>query len=294
MPAGWAQSFAGPTLVGLGLLGLACASVVHGAAGKPTLWTTRDASATERPSVWERLSVHLVAAGAWSLFFGYFVWRGPAVPAWDVRLPGEATWPVWAASEWVYVTGYLTPLVVAWLAPTRGALRRLCVRLGMLSVVSGLCFWLLPIVSPPRAWDAEAGGITTRLLAWELGRADFGAVSLPSFHVVWAMLLASVVAERGRAWKVAGWGLAVAMSAACVLNGAHAVLDVAASWVLWPVVNWAMNRCSQSHGIFARGTTGGGRGWGGRKADGRTAILEHRDSSSAVASEACRTSIREG
>ena len=236
---GGAQSFAGPVLVGLGLLGFACGAVVHGAAGRPTVWTTRGMNATERPAVWERLSVHLVVVGAWSLFFGLFVWRGPAVAAWDVRLPGEANWRVWPAAEWVYVMGYLTPLVVAWVAPTRGALRRFCVHLGVLSVVSGLCFWLLPIVSPPRAWNAGASGVTARLLSWELGRADFGAVSFPSFHVFWAMLIASVLAERGRGWKVAGWCWAVAMSVACVLNGAHAVLDVAASWAIWSLMSWA-------------------------------------------------------
>ena len=245
---GGAQSFAGPVLAGLGLLGFACGAVMHGAVGRPTLWTTRGASATERPSVWERLSVHLVAVGAWSLFFGLFVWRGPASAAWDVRLPGEATWPVWPAAEWIYVLGYLTPLTVAWVAPTRGALRRFCVRLGVLSLVSGLCFWLLPIVSPPRAFDAAASGVTARLLAWEVGRADFGAVSFPSFHVFWAMLIASVAAERGRTWRLAGCAWVVSMSAACVLNGAHAVVDVAASWVIWPVVNWAVIYGRQSWG----------------------------------------------
>ena len=243
---GSAQSFAGPALVGLGFLGFACGALVHGVLGRPTLWTSRAANGAEQPVVWERLSVHLIAVGAWSLFFGLFVWRGPAVEAWDVRLPGEANWPMWAWAEWIYVMGYLTPLVVAWVAPTRGALRRFCVRLCALSVVSGLCFWLLPVVSPPRVWDAAEGGITARLLAWELGRADFGAVSLPSFHVFWAMLLASVVAERGQAWRLAGYMWMLAMSVACVLNGAHAVVDVAASWMIWTLVNWAIVRGKQS------------------------------------------------
>ena len=134
----------------------------------------------------------------------------------------------------MYACGYLTPLVIAWVAPTRGALRRYCARLAVLSVVSGLCFWLLPVVSPARAFEAGAGCGAERLLALELGRADFAAVSLPSFHVFWALLIASVVAERGGRWARVAWIWPVVMSAACVLNGAHAVADVVASWVIWP------------------------------------------------------------
>ena len=177
----------------------------------------------------------------------------PAADGCDVRLPGEAEWPVCAGAEWVYVCGYLTPLVVAWVAPTRGALRRYCARLAVLSVVSGLCFWLLPVVSPARAFAADAAGWAERLLAWELGRADFAAVSLPSFHVFWAMLIASVLAERGRRWERVAWIWPVAMSVACVLNGAHAVADVAASWVLWAVVIWATKSRSGGRRAAAEG-----------------------------------------
>jgi len=245
---GGAQSWAGPVLAGLGVLGLASGALVHGVDGKPSLWTTRREESEVKPSVWERLSVHLVASGAWSLFFGLMVWRGPAAAAWDVRLPGEATWPVWSKAEWFYVLGYLTPLVVAWVASTRGALRRFCGRLAVVSLVSGLCFWLLPVVSPPRGFDAEATDLTGKLLAMELGRADFGAVSLPSFHVFWAFLLAGVIAERGRVWRYAGAAWVMAMSAACVLNGAHAIADVGASWVIWMLLAAAEKAAEQQAG----------------------------------------------
>jgi hypothetical protein len=79
------------------------------------------------------------------------------------------------------------------------------------------------------------------LLAWGLGRADFAAVSLPWFHVFWAMLIVSVVAERDARWARVAWLWPVAMSVVCVLNGAHAVLDVAASWLIWQVITWAVN-----------------------------------------------------
>ena len=55
-------------------------------------------------------------------------------------------------------------------------------------------------------------------------------MSLPSFHVFWALLIASVVAERGGRWARVAWIWPVAMSVACVLNGARVVADVLVSW----------------------------------------------------------------
>jgi hypothetical protein len=244
-----AQSLAGPGLCALGLMGLVCGAWVHGRQQLPAIWQTGGWQPEEAPTAGERLSVHLVVIGVWAVGFGLFVWRGPAIPGWDVRLPGEAQWPVWAGAEWVYASCYLIPLFLPWLAPTRAALRRLCFRLGAISLVSALCFWLLPIASVPRVMAAGGGGLADRLLAWELGRADFAAVSWPSFHAFWGLLLASVLGERGRNWRWVGWCGALAMSAACVLNGAHAVADVAGSWLIWALVvavPWRFARTSQA------------------------------------------------
>ncbi len=240
---GWeAQSLAGPVLCALGVTGLLLGGLVYGVLGKPVVFRSRE-NPDQAPTAWERWSVHLLVIGAWSTGFGLIVWRGPAQPGWDVRLPGEAGWPVWPAAEWVYVTGYLTPLVISWLAPTRRALMRCAWELSALSLVSAVCFLALPICSPPRVSPGGAS-LSNWLLTFETGRADFAAASLPSFHVFWAMMLASVLSARGRWSAVAGWSWAVAMSMACVVNGAHAVADVAASWVIYPLVVSVMCRGS--------------------------------------------------
>ena len=57
-------------------------------------------------------------------------------------------------------------------------------------------------------------------------------------------MIASVLAERGGRWARVAWIWPVVMSVACVLNGAHAVADVAASWVVWPLTAFALRRWS--------------------------------------------------
>jgi hypothetical protein len=174
--------------------------------------------------------VHLFVAGGWSLVFGLIVILGPPSPAWDIRLPGEATWSVWQWTEYVYIAGYLTPLVIAWIPRTRKSLLRLAWTLALLTAVSTALFLLVPIAVPPRAFVPSS--LAGQLLAWETNRPDFAAASFPSFHALWAILFAQACSDRGRMSVALGWIWAGLMSIACVANGAHAVADVVASWLL--------------------------------------------------------------
>jgi hypothetical protein len=54
--------------------------------------------------------------------------------------------------------------------------------------------------------------------------------------VFWGLLLAQLLPDRGRGWGWAGRVWAIAVSVACLANGAHAIVDVAASWLLFPVL----------------------------------------------------------
>lgn len=166
--------------------------------------------------------------------FGLVVFWGPHADTWDVRLPGEANWVVYPPAEYIYLAGYLTPLLVAWIPKNRQDLQGLAWDLIALTLLSTVCFVVLPIGSPARSFTPNT--FSGRLLAWEISRPDFAAASFPSFHALWGILLAQACATRTRTVKVLGWTWALVMSVACVANGAHAIADVAASWVLYSVV----------------------------------------------------------
>jgi hypothetical protein len=212
------------------------AAFVHGWLKWPTIyrWPSNDVEGRERPSWRERVSVHLIAYSVWSVIFGAVVWAEVPRDGFSVRLPGEQQWPVLSWTEWIYLSGYSVPFLMPWLAVTRAALKTFAANLWWMLGVSVSIFILFPVVTEPRlgADDSLAG----KILAWEMSRGDFGAASLPSFHVIWTMLCASLLSKRSKLAGTLGWLWAVAMSFACVVNGAHAVLDVAASWVLYPLV----------------------------------------------------------
>lgn len=226
-----AASLMGPMLCALGIAGLLLAAVVHGLCRWPTILASRPEADASPPSGAERLSVHLLFYSGWAVGFGAVIWRGVPANGIDVRLPFEKHWGVIEAAEWFYLSVYLVPLLLPWLDVTRGALRRYALNLWWLLAISVACYLLLPCVAPPRPFIP--GSLAGEILAWETGRADFAAASLPSFHVFWALLGAALLATRG-GWRArAGWIWAVAVAVSCVANGAHALADVAASGLIY-------------------------------------------------------------
>jgi len=185
------------------------------------------------PLVWERLSVHLIAFGGWALVFGAVIWRGVPANTIDVHFDFEKDWPVWQPAEWIYLSVYFIPAAMPWCAPTRGTLQRFAVNLLTLLLLSLPFFLLLPLASPARPFAPSS--LSGDILAWETRREDFAAVSFPSFHVFWGLLVAQLVQTRGRRWAIAGWTWATAVIFACVATGAHALVDVAASLILFPL-----------------------------------------------------------
>lgn len=228
------SSLWGPTLCGLGLLGLVTAFWVHVALGKPTLFG-KNAEATSRPlSGWERLSVHLIGYDAWAVAFGAVIWRGPGENYVDTHLAFERLWPVYPAWEWIYFSVYFVPFLMPWLAPDRATLRRYARHFGWVCVISVALYLVLPWGCPPRSFIPAS--LSGRLLAWETQRADFAAAAFPSFHVMWALLCAELLSSRGIIWALLASAWATAVIISCIATGAHALLDVLASLVIFAAV----------------------------------------------------------
>ncbi len=226
------MSFMTAYLVFGGAAVLLAGALIFGPGGRPSILSPGGEAA--RPAFWERISVHLIIYGVWAIGFGSILVRGPPAGAWDVHFSFENAWPVVEPAEWFYASIYLVPLAMPWLAPTRGALRRYALGLWLLLAVSTAAFLLLPIISPPRPFTPSS--FAGQLLAWDTSRGDFAAAACPSFHTLWAMLCADLLASRGPRWAWAGWLWALAVMVSCVITGAHALVDVLASLALYPLL----------------------------------------------------------
>src|ERR1035437_5097551 len=63
-----------------------------------------------------------------------------------------------------------------------------------------------------------------------------GIAAFPSFHIAWALIAASALAEGGRWKKFAWWTWAVLVAVSCVTTGMHSIADVLAGIVAYVLV----------------------------------------------------------
>src|ERR1035437_3411037 len=63
-----------------------------------------------------------------------------------------------------------------------------------------------------------------------------GIAAFPSFHIAWALIAASALAEGGRSKKFAWWTWAVLVAVSCVTTGMHSIADVLAGAVAYLLV----------------------------------------------------------
>jgi protein-S-isoprenylcysteine O-methyltransferase Ste14 len=182
-------------------------------------------SSAGKPSLLERIRVYLVVLLPWLVLFELIGVLGRPLGAMSTYLPFESRLPVVEQTEVVYASTYLVVLLTPLLAATGIALRRFALRgLTAMAVVFPL-YLLLPVFVPPRAF--QPAGPMGAMLAMERTPIS-GIGAFPSFHVVWALIAASALAEGGKWKKAFWWTWAVLASLSCIATGMHSVLDVIA------------------------------------------------------------------
>jgi hypothetical protein len=194
-------------------------------------WLPRDRPGA--PSLPERLRVYLVVLLPWLAVFELVGLLGRPMDAVTTYLPFESRLPVIEQTEAVYASTYLIVLLAPLLAVSGHALRRFAVRgLVAMALIFPL-YLLLPFFVPPRPFHSATQ--IGQLLLWE--RTPYsGIAAFPSFHIVWALIAASALAEGGRARKYAWWTWAVMVAVSCVTTGMHSIADVLSGVVAFALV----------------------------------------------------------
>jgi len=205
------------------------------------------------PSLLERFRVYLVVLLPWLALYE-LVWHlGKASGAVATYLPFESRLPVMEQTEVIYASTYLVVLLAPLLIVSGTALRRFAERGLIAMALIFPIYLLLPFFVPPRPFTpATAFG---QLLLWE--RTPYsGIAAFPSFHIVWALIAASALAEGQRAQKIAWWAWAVLVAASCVATGMHSIADVLAGVVayvlvvrmkeIWIAILWVAERIANS------------------------------------------------
>jgi membrane-associated phospholipid phosphatase len=187
----------------------------------------------ETPSLLERFRVYLVVLLPWLALYE-LMWRmGREAGAVTTYLPFDSRLPVMEQTEIIYASTYLVVLLTPLMAVSGDALRRFALR-GLLAMALIFpLYLLLPVFVPPR--PITPATLIGHLLLWE--RTPYSGIdAFPSFHVVWALIAASALAEGGRWKKYFWWTWVVLMAVSCVTTGMHSIVDVLAGAVAYVLV----------------------------------------------------------
>lgn len=181
----------------------------------------------------ERFGAMILVQGLWAIAYLGLQALGAPPDAIDSNLGGEGRWPVILWTEGLYASAYLAAPAAFLLVPRRSALRRLAIQGLAATGLIALLYLCLPFISPPRAFSGK--GILAELLRLEHAWTLSAAASFPSFHVVWAGLVATALSTRGARWAWGVWIWAVLLAGSCITTGMHSSADVLAAMLLWPV-----------------------------------------------------------
>ncbi|HMN95094.1 MAG TPA: prolipoprotein diacylglyceryl transferase [Phycisphaerales bacterium] len=186
------------------------------------------------PKFMEVLGLWLAVLLPWLIAYE-FVGHLPVPGAIETWLPFERAWPVWTWTTLIYSSAYPFVVLAPLAARTRHALRSFAL-VGLIGSGLGLLTYLvLPLIAPPR--DFDAGAFAGPLLAFERADGLAGRAACPAFHVFWTFAAAALIARRGGIAAIAAWTWALAIAASCATTGMHSIIDIAAGAALFAIAS---------------------------------------------------------
>jgi hypothetical protein len=181
-----------------------------------------------RAERWGTLAIVMIP---WLLAYEGVKALGVPRDAIDLLLPGEAHWPVFPWTELIYASTYIAVPLAFLLAPSRRALRGFALKGIVATVILTIVYLCLPIEAPMR--PPAGNDLLSRLLLFEQAQASPPVAAFPSFHVLWAGLVAHALSTRSRGWLVGWWLWAAAVAVSCSTTGMHSLVDVVSGVLCW-------------------------------------------------------------
>lgn len=192
-------------------------------------WLHLPCEGTAAPTVADRVSTVGLVLLPWLLLYEAVLALGLPPDAVSAYARFELGWPVWEWTEILYASTYVVVVLAPLAATRRVDLRRFAVRGWAATGIVTLLYLAVPLVAPPRVFTPH--GNLGQLLLVER-RLDSAAGAFPSFHVIWAVFAASLLAASRPRLRRVCWAWALAVTASCLTTGMHALADVVAGLVV--------------------------------------------------------------
>jgi protein-S-isoprenylcysteine O-methyltransferase Ste14 len=197
--------------------------------------------ATDDPASFaRRLGCVIAVLSLWVVSYMGIKAMGFPHDAIETRMIWEQSIPVIPWAMPVYESLYLLVPMSFLLPASSRFLRKLFIQSIVLTVVASLIYLCLPLSAGFR-WASGDGFFSAWLRAEQI--LSYPAVaSLPSFHVIWALIWAGTMYARRKSslW----WIWAVLVCVSCLVTGMHSLADIVAGVIVWyifrdPLRVWA-------------------------------------------------------
>jgi protein-S-isoprenylcysteine O-methyltransferase Ste14 len=188
------------------------------------------------PTPWDRASVFALLFLPWLVLFMGIELLGVPPDAIVVWQAWELALPVVPWTEAIYALVYPLVVLLPFVAARRRHLRWLITRGWLAMAIALPLYLLLPLVVPAK--PVEGSGFFETLMRWERAY-DEPVTAFPSFHVIWALLAARMLAFRWPRLAPAWWTLAAAITVSCFTVGMHASVDLIGGVAVFALVDRA-------------------------------------------------------
>lgn len=177
------------------------------------------------PTQQERFRFLVLAVIPWVLLYEFTARLN--IPGHAFGFNMESRFAIYGWTILIYESVYLTVVLAPWCARSRHQLRQLMLSAWAATALVFPVYWFMPSAAPRR---------TLTDTYWLLGLLSFERIyppiaALPSFHTLWAIIVARLYRPK---WFGALYATVVAIS--CITTGMHYILDVIAAVAIAPVV----------------------------------------------------------
>ncbi len=178
------------------------------------------------PSMLMRVRCYVTVIVPWMVLYEACVLKGAPSNAWSTALPIDFAIPFLPWTETLYASTYLVVASLPLVLHTQRELREFC-RLALLSFAIVFPFlFFVPLVTGLSLPDMPGRWATIVQMERQL---DSTACALPSYHVVWSLIAATLLGGKSRTQRIAWYVWAAAVAVSCLTTRAHTFLDVVAA-----------------------------------------------------------------
>jgi protein-S-isoprenylcysteine O-methyltransferase Ste14 len=181
----------------------------------------------------QRFGVMLSAFVPWFFLYELLIQINLNVGHVNTMSAFEHSWPVYQISEIPYAFTYMFIGIIPFILKNQVDARDFLIKAWLITAICIFMQIVLPFYCEPRAFDPDT--ILGQLIVLERS-LDGAAAAFPSFHVMWALLAASMLSLTYRKLTFCWYALASIVSLSCIGTGNHSIADVLSAILVFACV----------------------------------------------------------